>query len=533
MNKKIVLVAIIFLGLLLRVIFINTSPPSLYGDELTIALDAYSLLKTGHDQLGNFLPLTFPMGAGRPAGYVYGSIPFVALLGPSALGVRALSILSGLCIILLLYLIGKNLFSEKLGLLAAGIAAISPWDISISRGGFEAHFALLLALFGIYCFMVAKQKPLLYILSALSFGLTLHTYPTYKVSLLLFLPLLFWYQDRVSGDKKYFFSGILIFAVIGILSLGQTFTGGSETRFQNINIFSRGILKNSIEQKINLERQINNLPFSLSKYFYNKPIEYGKVFIENYLQNFSLDFLVLHGDRNPRHNMGTTGVIYFVEIFLIFLGLVTFWRKERRLICFLLLWILLAPIPSAIIDLPHALRSFFMMPPLIIFSAFGLMTILNYRNKYLLFLVTSLFAIQFVFFAQKLYFLSPNEYSNFWSYPAKLASDTAIENKDKYNYIIISDRIDDIEFAYPLYAGIGADQIIDQNKKRADLAAYKFKKYENIYIGYVPDRELGKFLEGLNTTVLYIGSTASKDYLTGAELVEGKDKQLVLTVKRL
>lgn len=533
MNKKIVLVAIIFLGLLLRVIFINTNPPSLYGDELTITLDAYSLLKTGHDQLGNFLPLTFPMGAGRPAGYVYGSIPFVALLGPSALGVRALSILSGICIILLLYLIGKNLFSEKLGLLAAGIAAISPWDISISRGGFEAHFALLLALLGIYCFILAEQKPFLYILSALSFGLTVHTYPTYKVSLLLFLPLLLWYQGKILWNKKYFFSGILIFAAIGILSLSQTFTGGSEERFQNINIFSQGILKSSIEQKINFERQINNLPFSLSKYFYNKPIEYGKVFIANYLQNFSLDFLILHGDRNPRHNMGTTGEIYFVEIILIFAGIVTFWQRQRRLIFFLLLWVLLAPIPSAIVDLPHALRSSFMMPPLIIFSAFGLMTILNYRNKYLLFLVTLLFVIQFVFFSQKLYFLSPNEYSNFWSYPAKLASDIALENKDKYSYIIISDRIDDIEFAYPLYAGIGVDQIIDQNKKRADLAAYKFKKYENIYIGYVPDRELGKFLKGLNTTVLYIGSTASKDYLTGAELVEGKDKQLVLTVKRL
>src|SRR3989344_3598027 len=104
MKTKLILGAIIFVGLILRVIFINTSPPSLYGDELTIALDANSILKTGRDQLGNFLPLTFPMGAGRPAGYVYFSIPFVALFGPTALGVRALSILSGAGIILLVYL---------------------------------------------------------------------------------------------------------------------------------------------------------------------------------------------------------------------------------------------------------------------------------------------------------------------------------------------------------------------------------------------------------------------------------------------
>ncbi|MDP3758248.1 MAG: glycosyltransferase family 39 protein, partial [Candidatus Daviesbacteria bacterium] len=231
-KNLLILVAILLLGLLLRVIFINTSPSSLYGDELTVTLDAYSLLKTGHDQLGNFLPLTFPMGAGRPAGYVYGSIPFVALFGPTAIGVRALSILSGMGIIFLLYLGGKRLFSEKLGLLAAFIGAVSPWDISLSRGGFEAHFALFLALLGTFLFMLANRRPIFYILSALSFGLTLHTYPTYKVSLLLFLPLLFWFQGtrEIFGQgKKYFLGGILILLFLGILSLSQTFLGGSET----------------------------------------------------------------------------------------------------------------------------------------------------------------------------------------------------------------------------------------------------------------------------------------------------------------
>ena len=532
-GKLWLLAFILFAGFLLRGFNIADNPPSLYGDELTITLDAYTLLKTGHDQLGNFMPLTFPMGAGRPAVYVYASIPFVALFGPTALGVRSLSILSGLCIILLIYLIGKKLFSERLGLFAAATVAVSPWDISLSRGGFEAHFALLLALAGIYCFILAKQKPFFYILSFLTFGLTLHTYPTYKVSLLFFLPLLFMFQGKILGNKKYFFGGIAVFVILGILSLVQAFTNGSETRFQNINILSQGVLKNSIEQKINLERQINSLPRSLIKYFHNKPVEYSKVFIENYLQNFSLDFLVLHGDRNPRHNMGTTGEIYFAQVILIFIGLITFWKRQRKLIFFLMLWMLLAPIPSAIVDLPHALRSSFMMPPILILSAFGIMTILNKRNKFMLCLLASFFVIQFVFFAQKLYFLSPNEYSNFWSYPAKLASVIAIENKNKYNYIIISDRIDDIEFAYPLYAQIGANQIIDQNNNKTTLVEYRFKNYGNVYIGYIPDMELEKFLNSLKPSVLYIGSTASKDYLTGAELVEGKDKQLVLTVKRL
>ncbi len=173
--KKFALLIIIFIGFLLRVANIQINPPALYGDELTITLDAYSLLKTGHDQLGNFLPLTFPMGAGRPAGYVYGSVPFVAIFGPTTMGVRALSLLSGIGILVLLYFIGKKIASERVGLLAAAIGAVSPWDISLSIGGFEAHFALFLVLLGIYLFILARQRPTLYIFSDLSLGLSLHT----------------------------------------------------------------------------------------------------------------------------------------------------------------------------------------------------------------------------------------------------------------------------------------------------------------------------------------------------------------------
>lgn len=525
MKDKWIFLIIFSLGFLLRVIFINSSPPSLYGDELTITLDAYSLLQTGYDQLGNFLPLTFPMGAGRPAGYVYGSIPFVAIFGPSALGVRALSIMSGIGIIILLYLLGRKVFSAKVGLLAALIGAVSPWEISLSRGGFEAHFALFLALLGIYLFIKARDKPLLYIFSALSFGLTLHTYPTYKVSLLFFLPLLLWYQSGIkkalTSHKKFLFGGAAVLIVLGILSLSQTFFNGSETRFSNINIFSQDTLNNSIVQKINLERQLTKLPQSLAKYFHNKPVEYSKILIENYLQNFSMDFLVLHGDRNPRHNMATMGELYFVEIILILVGLVIFWQRQRKTINFYIFWILLSPIASAIIDLPHALRSAFMLPPLIILSALGLYSVINFKNKIPLFLIGFLFIIQFTFFIQKLYFLAPTEYSSFWSYPAKLATEITMKNKNQYDYIFLSDKIADIEFAYPVYAKVDPRQVISQNTTKSIIGSYAFKNFDNVYIRTIPESEIEKFLSSLSGKILYIGSLDALKYLKNYETVDG------------
>lgn len=535
MRPKLILLCIVIVGLLLRLLFINSSPPSLYGDELTITLDAYSLLKTGYDQLGNLLPLTFPMGAGRPAAYVYGSIPFVAIFGPTALGVRALSILSGIGILILLYFIGKKMFSKKVGLLAAAIGAVSPWDISLSRGGFEAHFALFLAVLGVYLFMKAKEKPKFYILSALSFGLTFHTYPTYKISLLLFLPLLFWFlktRDVLSRSKKYFFSGLIVLFILGSLSLTQTLTGGSETRFSAINIFSQSKLKDSIEQKINFERQITEVPKSISKYFFNKPVEYTKVFIENYLQNFSIDFLILHGDRNPRHNMVTMGQVYLVEIILILMGLVAFWGRHKKTMLFYLLWILLAPIPSAIIDLPHALRSSFMLPPLIMLSALGLEKLLSQKDNWLRSLVIFLFIVQFVFFIQKLFFLAPREYSNFWSYSAKLASEIAEENKDKYTYVILSDRIDNIEFAYPVYTKIDPKTVTSQNQGRTLLGSNKLKKFDNVYIGYIPETQVEEFVSSLAGSVLYVGSVGDKRFLNNPEIINGLDGLEALTLKK-
>lgn len=536
MKPRLSLFLIVIVGFLLRVLFINSSPPALYGDELTITLDVYSILKTGQDQLGNFLPLTFHMSAGRPAGYVYGSIPFVAIFGPTAIGVRALSILSGIGVIILLYLLGKKLFSEKVGLLAAVIGAVSPWEISLSRGGFEAHFALFLALLGTYLFILAKQKPILYIFSALSFGLTLHTYLTYKVTILLFLPLLLWYhrglKKVILENKKYVLIGIFVFIVLGGLAFSQTFLAGSENRFLNINIFSQSNIKDSIEQKINSERQITKLPWFLSIVFYNKPVEFTKIFIENYLQNFSIDFLILHGDRNPRHNMATMGEIYFVELILIFIGLVTFWNQARRVVLFLIFWILLAPIPTAVVDLPHALRSAFMLPPLVLLSALGFVTILNYKNKIFTSLILLFFTIQFVFLIQKLYFLAPQEYSRFWSYPAKLAQEIVENNKNRYDYIILSDRIDNIEYAYPVYAKIDPKTIIAQNQNRALLNNIPLKKFDNVYIGFIPDKEIGEFISLLEGSVLYIGPADDRGFLSKSESVYGLDGLKALTLMR-
>lgn len=523
---------IIFLAFIVRVAFIDISPPALYGDELTIVYDSYSLLKTGRDQLGYQSPLTFSMGAGRPAGYVYFSIPFVALFGPGTLGVRGLSILSGVFIVLLIYAISKKLFSRQTALLAAALTALSPWEIALSRGGFEAHFALSLALGGIYAFLKAQEKPFWYIISAALFGLTLHTYPTYKLTIWPFLILLFFiFKPNILKVKGKFLVSCAVFFVFVVSALTQTLAGTSEERFSRINIFSDQNLREQIIQKVNFQRSISALPEPAATLLHNKPLEYSKVLGENYLQNFSIDFLFLHGDRNPRHNIVTMGEFYLVEILLIFFGAAHLFIHNRRVFTFLALWLLIAPLATALIGPPHALRSVFMFPALLLISANGFDGIKNLLNKFgsrlLFFLILTGFAVQLIFFIQKLFFLAPKEYGNFWSYSAKVAAKIAAQERGNFDYIFISDKIDNIEFAYPVYNKVNPELVIKQNQKRESVEGIDFKKFDNIYIGSVPE-EVDVFLKKFSGRTLFIGPSTLVKPTYAYETVDGLDGRRIL-----
>ncbi|RJQ24510.1 hypothetical protein C4577_07660 [Candidatus Parcubacteria bacterium] len=521
-NTKVIILTIILVSFVLRFANITSSPPALYGDELTMVYDAYSILHTGYDQTGQFLPLTFSMGAGRPAGYVYFSIPFVALFGPTAIGVRMLSVLSGVGITFLMYLLGRKLFSEKLGIIAAALLAISMWDISLSRGGFEAHFALFLMLLGTYLYLLFSQRPLLLIISAFSFGLAVHTYPTYKLILPVFLLLLLWYQPiykylSTLRSKIAIFISVAILLSAAYLTIQQALISSSETRFLSINIFAQEDLKKLIIEKINIERNSSSLPLLFRPVLHNQPLEYIFVLGEYYLKNFSLDFLFFHGDKNPRHNMSTMGELYIVEIFLVILGLRYFSQISRKLTVVLLLWLLISPIPASLLLDLHALRNAFMLPSLILFSAAGILYLLNAPKTKLFFyfkiLILVGFIFQFIVFWERLFFIAPQLFSNFWSYSAKKAVEFAVSNRNNYKYIIISPKIDNVEYAFPVYTRIDPKQVINQNIHPDSLNGLYFKKIDNIYIGSITGENIGDFINDLGNSVLYLENWEERDKL--------------------
>ena len=521
-NRAILL--IILLAVLLRSYNLSSNPKSMYGDSLTLVYDAYSILKTGMDQTGEFLPTFFSMGGGRPALYIYATIPFVALWGTTAMAARAVSVLSGIGIVILLYLLCLKLFNKRVAIYAAVLAALTPWELSLSRGAFESHFALFLGLFGLFAFYKATEKtPKWFIISGISFALSMQTYSTYVFTVPFFLFLVF-YSAGIKTLKSVLRKEVLICLILVtssfLFSVYITYSRGSKDRFTNIQVFNQLELQNRLASKINVERAYSQLDPRIVAGFHNRILETFSVVAENYTNNFGLPFLFLQGDGNPRHNPASSGEFFWFCLPLLVMGIFNLHKQNKKLLLFISIWILIAPIAGSLVAGPHALRNSFLLPPLLILCALGVP-----RSKKIGVFLVILFLIQLPFFINRFYFLSPNLNAKFWSYSAKVASEKVISSRGKFDYIILSANIPDIEFAYPVYAKVEPSELIYQNKHKTYLGEFSFSKFGNVYLGSIPGVAIKEMRKKIPGSLLYLGPIQDIDKLENEGVQRDEDQQ--------
>lgn len=388
-NKKLVIIIIILLiGSFLRLYKLSQVPPSLFGDELEVGYQAYSVLKTGRDYYGNFLPVEFhSLAEWRTPLYIYSSIPTVALFGITPLGVRLPAVFFGILGIFALYLLTKELLDDKTALAAAFLLSISPWHLQYSRAAFEVTEMLVLILFALYFFLIAvKRNSRILPLSALTFGLIPWVYNSGK----LFTPLIIialtalYCKKLVKLNVRHIFLSVaVLFVVVLPVAVNSIFGGGAE-RFAYLSIFS----DTSIEETIGNSRSYDSLsrnagytplaPQVSDKMFHNKIFYWGSQVFGNYAQALSLDTLFVNGDPNPRHTVPGVGLFYRVDMVLLASGMF-FIIKKRRTALLVGLWILLSTLPASLTKDggAHATRLILLLPPLIITMAYGLRSLFN------------------------------------------------------------------------------------------------------------------------------------------------------------
>lgn len=493
---------IICVAALLRLYKLDQNPPALYWDEVSLGYNAYAILTTGHDEHGEFLPRTrfIAFGDYKPPGYIYAIIPFYALFGTAELAVRAPSALAGVLMVILAYFLTYELTRNKItSLIAAALLTISPWSLQLSRAAFEAHLAALFNLAAIYCFVLIKRKKFWLLVAALFFVASFYTFNANRIIaplLALFLGMVYWRE--LAQAKKWLvvtlvISGVLLFPYIGYFQ-----TPESKLRFNEVSIFtSLDIVKLANER---IERSGNTW---WAKIIHNRRVYFAKEFLIHYVDNFKGDFLFISGDRNPRLSTQYIGELYLFELPLILAGIYYLLVKKSKMTWFLLGWLLIAPIPSAMArETPHMLRTASILPTYQIIGALGLvqlMYLIEINRKIIKWGISAGFSALVVFsltyYFHHFWVHYPREWSGEWQYGYKQMVGEVANMQENYDRIVITESLGRPYIYFLFYNKINPLEYVKNRRADRDWYGlwnvYGFGKYD---FTYAPKKESEKVL---------------------------------------
>lgn len=484
--KKIILILIIGLAFLLR-FYRLADYPALNADEAAIAYNAYSLIETGMDEHGNPWPVHFQsFNDYKPGGYFYLVLPFVKLLGPTEWAVRIPGALLGVATVLILYLLVKELFKdETLALVSSLFLAISPWHIHFSRGGWEVNVATFFMITGVWLFIKSFKKPKLLILSALFFVFSLYTYHAARlVAPLLVIGLVIIYRKKVFGNIK----GVIVAGFVGLVMLIPLlidFTGPAVTsRVAGVGLFADPGPLARINELRGEHADFQSLP---AKIFHNKAVNYSLAFTDNLTRHSWGEFLFVSGDEIQRNKVPETGLMYLFDIVFVIAGFVFIARKPKGWLP-ILLWLVISPFAAALtFQSPHALRAQSMVIPLVIISAYGLISLSKWLHKivhkklvlnsiFVLFLL--IISWQFARYLHMYWVHMAKEYPYSSQYGLKELASYIKEEENKYNEVIITTRYDQPYILLLFYLNYPPQQF-QENHILSGRDIYGFSTVEN------------------------------------------------------
>ncbi len=400
MKVKILICIIFLIAFVARFYHLGLIPDGLAQDETSIGYNAYSILKTGKDEYGKSYPISFKaFGEYKLPGYIYLSVPSIAVFGTTAFGVRFPSAVFGFLTVFLFYFFVKKLTKdEKLSIIATALLAINPWHIHFSRAAFEVVPALFFMLLGAYVFLlfIDSKKYFSLMVSACCFVFSLYIYNICKVlSPLLFIMLLFVYRKEIPLKKPTFWISFTPALFLLIPFFIDVFTSGGYTSTEGTLLYSSAVVQAPLLEVRSSVLLYNSL---LATVFFNKWIQTSYVYFQHIASYFSPSFLFISGSDHGNHGIGNVGMFYLFEFITMAAGLIAYIKKQHRWLTLLLLWAgLTILVASYTREAPHATRAFFLIPPLIILSAFGISTLFSIVQKIFQPLRLGIFAASILF----------------------------------------------------------------------------------------------------------------------------------------
>ncbi len=496
----------------LRFYKLGTVPASPDWDEAALGYNAYSILKTGRDEYGTFLPLSLrSFNDYKPPLYAYITIPSIALFGLSVWSTRLPSAVMGVLAVLGVYFLVAELLrgrkNDTIPLLSSFLLAVSPWSIQFSRVAFEANTGVTLNIWAVTAFLAGLKKRAYLPVSAVLLALGMYVYPSERVFLPLLIVLLAVVYRRELFVKEHtkllilsIILGIVLVAPLIPVVLNQTALSrlrGTSSFTDQTTLLARDITKLDQDQ-----RGGDRIGLLLD----NRRIIFAKTIIAGYLSHFSFKWLFLTGD-NQRHHAPDMGLLYLWELPFLLYGIYRVLKYMKGPVSAVLVgWFLISPIAaSPTTGLPHAVRTLVFLPTFQVFTAVGIAAAVSFANTYIsgskrflryaVFAGVALFAVFNFAYYLDMYFVQQNpEYSEYWQYGYKEAVDLTETLKAKYQKVVVSTTLDQSYIFFLFYTKYDPAKYLASGGTQTNT---HFDKYEFRKIDWAHEKFDG--------TTLYVG----------------------------
>jgi 4-amino-4-deoxy-L-arabinose transferase-like glycosyltransferase len=377
MKKYGLLIIALVLGSFLRLWELSSVPNGLTWDEAAIGYNAYSILKTGRDEHGAFLPIIFKsFGDYKPGAYIYLTVPSIAIFGLNEFAVRFPSALAGIIAILGIYLFTKELFKKtNLANFAALSLAVSPWHVHFGHSAWEVNIFSTLLLFGLYYFLrFINGRSTLYpslFLACLSLAMYQAAKLLTPLIFILFI-LIYWKQFWSNFSlylKPFKFLLLVPFLIFIFWIFFGTFFGSAGNRLSTLSIFN---YKPGISAET---KKIDGLNSTLTNLFHNQTQLTSSLVFSRYVYHFSPEVLFYEGSIiTERGHIPGLGVLNPLEFLWLILGLAWVVRNLNKSSLIVLSLILISPIPASLTLAEFStIRALFMVIPLSILSGMGVL----------------------------------------------------------------------------------------------------------------------------------------------------------------
>ncbi|MDD2822956.1 MAG: glycosyltransferase family 39 protein [Candidatus Daviesbacteria bacterium] len=525
---KIYLCIILIIAFFVRFINLESVPPGLGWDEVSHGYNAYSILKTGHDEWGQFLPIAnFRAYGDYPLPlYMYIMMPFISLFGLNEFAIRFPSALLGSLTILIIYLLSKEIFkNEKTALLSAFLLALSPWGILPSRQVIQSTPAIFFLSLGFWLLIKSISSRGLYsVLGAISLGLSAYAYHNTRILaplLLIFFAFLF--KDKIFINVKKYVLSFLIICIFFIPLIPIIFSSEGSARANWVSIIDQGAIN-----YLNESRTFSTLPDPLPRLIFNRPVYFISKFSLNYLGYFNPLYLGFEGGTHYQFSIPHFGIVYPVELPFFYIGLIILIFNVIKLDNnkrFILGWLILAPLPAAVTRDPYqVIRAFAMITPYYLIVGYGLVVVFDYlKDKFKISqkLLISIFLLSIIvlslFYLQNLYFIYPKKYSFAWQYGYKEAVQYIQDNSSKYSRVVITKRYGEPHEFLLFYSKYDPKSYqTDPNLIRYEKSQWfwvdRFNKFE-----FINDWEIKEKMIGATNTLLV---TSPGNYPLGSRIVK-------------